>query len=125
MLNEVMYQREYLRGRLEQVKQDKKAIARTAFGLDDEEAPKNFKELKERIESGRYVVDEKLDEAIRGCSPLYAVRWRVPELKEDQAGYREFKRKLEKLYERARDDIRIMDVKEGLDAIRTFETATV
>lgn len=121
--NLVRDQMDYLRRRLDNVRQAKKDTAKVTFGLVDEDAPKNFKELQERIASGRYVADEKLEDYNYG--PLYAVRWRDPSLKEDSAGYREFKRKLEKLYDRAKDDIRILDVKDGLEALRTFESATV
>lgn len=118
-------QRKYLAQRADDIYYVKKTEARKTFGLEDTPQPKTVKEFIEFIKNDKFTVEEKyLDRrATPYCATDY-IRFRDPSIKEDQAGYDAFKDAISKALKTLKDDIVILDPKEGLEKLREFEAAT-
>jgi len=125
---EIRNQRKYLQDQLYRAKYAHYEPLQRAFGLRDEDAPRSPTELVERIKAGMYTVKpgETDAEGVEKFydSPMYYFRWRNPETKKDQEGYNAAKKLLEKAYTDAERVIMVGDAKEGLEAVKQYETAT-
>lgn len=125
---EIRLQRDYLLSRLNDIFQEKKdAAKRDLFFLFDDDAPKTFAEMQERIAAGKYALDEEKEKKYKsqGYGPLYFVKWRDPANKADQDGYLVWRKRAVKAYDAVKDDLRIKPVEQGLDALRAFESSTI
>lgn len=119
-------QRKYLAQRADEIYSAKKDEARKHFGLVDAPQPKTVKEFIDFIKEDKFTVEEKyLDRKLpyTGYAPEF-IRFRDPSIKEDQAGYDAFKDAASKALKTLKDDIVILDPKEGLEKLREFEAAT-
>jgi hypothetical protein len=117
-------QRSYLSRRLNDLEHSKQQEAMKTFGLVDDDAPVNVKELIERILAKQYVLDEK-KVTNRGYYNLQrGLRWRNPDLKEDQAGYDAFWSEFTKKQTATQDAISILPPADGLKALQEFEAWT-
>ena len=113
-------QREYLMDRLNDIRFHKEVALERAYGLTDDEPPRTAEDFLKRIEDGQYILRE--DNRYR--RDFYdRVRWRDPDLKEDQDGFHAATEILRAATTTTRDQILIMDPKDGLLAMQTFEAS--
>lgn len=97
---------------------------RRQFGLVDEDGPDSFEDLLARITAGKYVIsDENKVKATYG-GPLRYIKWRDPAIKEDRKGFDAAQKILYSARQDAERTIRISDPKEGLAALKSFESAS-
>lgn len=124
-LDPVKDQRRFLEGRLEEAYLAKREELRKQFNMIDDPAPKNPDELIERLASGRFVKLQKPDGAGDSWFRYHSVRgdwfqWRDPAAKADRPGYDAAKAALKAKRETVREDIRVLDPKDALAAVRAF-----
>lgn len=116
----------YLIHRIEEIWEKKDGELLTKFNFHGEPAPKTLEDLKDRLATGKYTVDESQfnkDGAYRGWnSILHAVTWRVTPF--DKAGYEAASKILNDAYQTAYDSIKVLTPEEGLKAVREFEAMT-
>jgi hypothetical protein len=93
---------------------------RALYGLTDDEAPRSWNELVERISAGRFMIPEDRKAKI-GYSPLLYVRWRDPAKKEDCDGFEKAEKLLYTAAERAKDAIMALPAPEGLKVLQEFQ----
>jgi hypothetical protein len=117
----VAQQKNYALNRLDSLKWNKREPMAVAFGLRDDDYPKNIKELRERFASGRYVIKGKDDDDFWGLGE--AIRFRDPAKKEDREGYDEAQEKMDAAYTAARDTIVLTDT-DPVKVLTDFESAT-
>lgn len=124
-------QRKYLLTRLYELNQDKEYAARKTFNIDDDPAPEGGDQLVERIKSGKFILNQELIDATNkegrffSMPCLYGIEWRDPAKPSDEAGFKAFRDKLNKLYTDTADTINIASPADGLVALKAFEAATV
>lgn len=122
---EAAVQRGVLKNYISEDAYSKKGKARKTFGLVEDDCPRNFLELKERIEKGLYVVDEKkIEDAPYTLNVFYGVKWRDPSVKEDKESYRAFKEAVEQKVDDLYLKIDILDPKDGLALVEEFKNWT-
>jgi len=115
--------RDHLMFRLNRIESNKVCDAERHFGLRDDELPATSKELVKRIQEGKFVLRERLeDDCYDG--PLDNIRWRDPNKVRDKDGYDAFYSKMLKDYADTQDIVAILDPAEGLKAVREFEAKT-
>lgn len=115
---------DYLEHRLSSIQWSKRAELRKQFGLEDDAAPETFSELQERLTSGKFIIaDDRKDKRV--YNPLQYVKWRDPAVKEDQKGFKEAEKKLDDLFIKTMDQIKILPQTDGLKALQEFESATI
>lgn len=113
-------QRSYLVDRLRTAFRTKDAALERKFGLRDDEEPRTFDEMIQRIKDGKYRLadgyksDQKLWEG-----PQYYIRWRSVD--KDQAGYDAAETILKTAYQAAMDIIKVKSLDDGLVALQAFE----
>lgn len=113
-------QRRYLLDRLDSIRWNKRHAMEKAFGLEDDDYPQTAEDFLKRIKDGRF----KLSEENRYCRTFHdRVRWRDPETKEDTEGFEAAKKVMDESVTAAKDQILIMDPKDGLLAMQTFEAS--
>lgn len=120
---ETQVQRSYLESRLYDIYCDKRKPLEALFGLEDDAAPKDNKELAERIKAGKFSIrgidtDEKVKSYYYWTD---MIRWRDPAMKADTEGFGAAKADLKAERQKALDIIKIDDPKAGLDAVKAFE----
>lgn len=94
-----------------------------AYGLQDEDSPKNAKDLVARIQSGKYILPEdKYD--YYNHNPTENIRWRDPELKEDKDGFKAAEHLLDVAFNDTRLAILVNEPIKGLDILREFKAKT-
>jgi len=126
---ETQDQRKYLSQRLENIFYSLREPLYAKFGLSDDMPPRTPKELKKRIEDGKFIIkgikegadlDDDEDEFYYG-SWAGMIRWRDPSVKADSEGYEAATKELGDLRQKTLDIIKIEDPKAGLEAIKAFE----
>src|SRR5260221_14595950 len=119
----------YVQSRAHEIFSNKDNEARTLFKLENDEAPKTFKEMQERIASGKYILDEKREayelEAGYYLEPLRFITWRDPAVPADQVGYDAFKTKLRTAYQTLEDEVNLGDPEGLLQSLKPFEALPV
>lgn len=110
----------FLLDSLYQTAEEKDLDLRKQFGLKDDDAPTNPKELVERIKAGKFTLPDETKRRYH-YSALDGIRWRDPDLKEDQAGYEAAWNAFRKAKETAHEDIMIKDGEAGLAALRALK----
>lgn len=117
--------RDHLNHRVDRIHRDLTTALQRKYGLVDDETPKTFKELLDRLTTGMYVIDKKYLELEeynpRNC--LLNVEWRDPSKESDQAGYNKANEKLTVAWRKVLDDVVILPVLEALASVREFEKA--
>jgi len=116
----------YLGERTYTIYHTKKNALRKEFNLDDDESPATPTELVERIKAGKFVIPEDYkDYRSYGCSERY-IKWRDPEAKKDEAGFKAAMKKLDAI-KVATEDFFVMsnDNAARLAKLQEFESATV
>lgn len=113
--------RSHLQSRLYDTREKKNVDLRRFFGLMDDEAPETAEDTIQRIKDGKYI--------LRPASDYYRtfrdrIRWRDPAKQEDEAGYEAAWEVLNKDFQDANDIITVLDVKDGLSALKQFESKT-
>jgi hypothetical protein len=112
--------RDYLSERLHTVYMEKDEAARRTFGLQDDERPKTIEEAVQRIKDGKYTITPKTPHVY--YSTWDRLRWRDPEVKEDNKGYEAEEKELDKKYQEIKDTIMISDSAEALKTLQAWET---
>lgn len=125
--------RDHLIVRLRNAKYKKERDAADVFNLYVYNSPKNFRELIAAIKDGKFQIDEKIakkmdariaDGEPTGChSPFYGIIWDGPQKDED--GYQAFLTDMGTAYTKAKDEILVLPIEKGLEALRTFEALEV
>lgn len=131
VMNTVDYsatQRRHLTERAYTVRFEKENELSKHFGLTDTPQPKTVKEFIEFIKTDKFTVgDEKnMDRKLRWSAWDAAewIRFRDPDIKEDQDGFDAAMELVNKDYKALKDDILILEPKEGLEKLRAFEEKT-
>lgn len=126
--SETSEQRGYLRSRLSDIFWSKNSDLRKTYGLEDMDAPKNLKELKQRLADGMYSFrknndgDDYEDDYEFGWNgPLHMIRWRDPAVKEDREGFDAAMKRMEEAKTKVADAIAIFEASEALAAVQEFE----
>lgn len=109
--------RNYLANRLYQETSEKVQDLRQDFGLVDDAAPDTAEDFLKRIKDGKFILREA---SIWNTTFEGRVRWRDPDLKEDNEGFDEATAKLGEARQAAEDVITIMPPEKGLEAFNTF-----
>lgn len=121
---EIERQRLFLVRELEFADDRMETKLRRQFGLLDDESPETFTELLARIQAGKYVIyDDKKDKPSYN-SGLQFIHWRDPAVKEDQKGFDVARKAMRTAKQDAERTIRVSYPKEGLAALKSFESAT-
>lgn len=121
--------RSYLLDRLSIANEAKYQAERKHFGMEDDDAPTTVAELVQRIKDGKFTVrPQYTGENAKRISyysemPVF-LRWRDPAVKEDDVGLTKARDVREKAHTEARDQAYIGDAKEGLAALKEFESKT-
>jgi len=110
---------DYLLRRLDNIYYAKEGALPKFYGLRDDDAPSDHKEMLERLNDGLYVIDEKHEG--RYWSAYEALHWRDPSVKQDAKGYAEAKNLLIAAKIAAKDLIMVKTADEGLEALQAFE----
>lgn len=102
------------------------------FNLHTDNSPKNFRELLSAIKDGKFTIDEKLaakidakilnDENFYG-SPFQGIIWDGP--KSDYEGHTDFTKALYVEFGKAKDEVLVLDLEKGLEALRRFQALEV
>lgn len=116
-------QRRYISERAYEVYYAKEFELKKAFGLTDTPQPETPKEFIQFIKEGKFILEEKYEDARLGYvwNVGSYIRFRDPKVKEDRKGYEAAKKLLDKDVQALRDDIAILDPKESLEKLRAFE----
>lgn len=120
---DVANSKDYLASRLSAIYHAKDHALRKDFGLDNDNEPRDGKEMVERILAGKYVL-----KTLKSCwdsTTSEQIIWRDPAIKEDRAGYKIAEKTLDDLRTKTKDEIKIFDPEKGLESLRAFETATI
>lgn len=132
--NTVANQRYHLQNRLSTMYRDHEKKLRGDFGLIDMKAPRTWKELLERIEAKQFIYDEEEekenldqfeDDFFCGEGPFMYIEWRDPSVKKDKAGYKAAMKLLDKAFNDVKDYIVILEPKDALTAVKSFENWTL
>lgn len=126
---ETQDQRKYLSNRLEEIYWAKIRPLEAQFGLTDDDRPTTPKELKKRIEEGKFIIkgikdaedDEDDEDDYFYNNWHHMLRWRDPAKKADHDGYEVANKELRALRQKTLDIIKIDEPKAGLDAIKALE----
>lgn len=129
---ETQDQRKYLSNRLDEIYYKLLRPLEAKFGLTDDDRPTSPKELKKRIEDGKFIIkglpddgeDEDEDDYCYYGSWAQMIRWRDPANKADHDGYATALKELQTLRQKTLDTIKIDEPKAGLDAIKALEAWT-
>ncbi len=123
--------RQYLENRLDRINYTKSNELYKLFGLNDDEEPKNYAEMKARLLAGKYtlpkdrVVDELYDDYDENGpysdNRILSLRWRDPAKYADKKGKAEAEKEMTTVYTAVKDQIKISDVAAGLVALQAFE----
>lgn len=117
-------QKRFLLNELSGVEDRQETKLRKQYGLMDDDEPRTFNELMARLKDGKYFIpDDKKDKDAWGYG-LNLVKWRDPAVKEDQKGFEAAQKIMRVSYTDAIRTIKISDPKEGLAALKSFESAT-
>lgn len=124
--------RDHLKTQLREARYEKMSEAAPVFNLNVNNTPKTFRDLIAAIKDGKFTIDEKFarkvdakianDEPI-WYSPLEGIIWDGPQ--QDYAGYRAFEDHLQKEYQKAKDEIIVLPLEQGLEALRRFQALEV
>jgi hypothetical protein len=118
-------QKNYFGNRAVEIFYAQKEALKNQFGLVDDEAPRNAKELAERIAAGKFVIDTEKKDSDWDFSIRRAFSWRDPSVKKDEDGYKAARKELDKKLTETKDIIvASTDAKEALEAVKSLETAT-
>ncbi len=124
--------RQHLLEQLRQTKWTKRDQAEKFFNLSVDSSPKNFRELLAAIKDGKFTIDEKraakIDAKILNGEPTYTgafdgIIWDGPQ--KDLKGYDKFFAYLEDEYQKAKDEIIVLSLEKGLEALRRFQDLEV
>ena len=129
---------QYLMGRLSNIHWELSVKLPKKFGYQDSEnSPNTLEELTERLASKKYMVmlksgetisakdyDPKVHKLCRYGSLFASILWQDPDIKEDEEGLKKAREELQAAYMDAKDQINIVDPKEGLEALKKFEIWT-
>jgi len=127
METETEKQRNYLINRLVNAGHEQMHQLERHFGIADDEAPKTWKDLTDRIAKGRYVLPKNDQEGFGSRSLYdldYTLRWRDPATVEDHEGFKVANEKRLAAQTAAKDQIMVSNPKEGLEALNTFTKTT-
>lgn len=114
----------YLQNRLDVITQKQVDKLLKEYNLIEEDYPHTPKELRERLESGRYVIptDEEWKRLrYNYCNVFDAIEWRDPKAEKDQDGYDEAREAFNESMRPVKDAINIQDPKEALATLQEFE----
>lgn len=112
----------FLNNHLENARTRKETELERHFGLIDDEAPRNPKELVERIKDGLYVIPEAYStEEGYLYNPSNYIEWRNPKVKKDKDGHLKAKKEMHEHYREAQRIIVLKDEEKGLAALEKFE----
>lgn len=119
--------RQHLIQQLRQSKWMKRYQAEKFFNLHVDNSPKNFRELLAAIKDGKFSIDEKraakIDAKILNGEPTYGaldgIIWDGPQ--KDCEGYEKFSTYLDDEYQKANDEIIVLPLEKGLEALRRFQ----
>lgn len=119
--------RSYLSDRVDETSSAKSYALRPVYFMDADDAPKTVKEMIERITAGKFIApDEKVDahqaESHYGYRPYNAIQWRTQPA--DSKGYWAAIEEVNKASTEAKDVIKTGTEKDGLDALRAFQSKT-
>lgn len=118
MLTETEKKTQYLAGRLENILYTTSDNLVEKFNIN-EVKPKNTKQAKEWLAAGGLTVTG--DDETR----YFNVVWNDPAKPRDDAGYKAAYSALHTSYQNALDTIKIAEPKDGLEALKAFETANL
>lgn len=124
MENDLLVQRRYLRNRLAEVYSEKRSEARKQFAIDNQDAPKNWQDLQDRIASGKFVLDTDAEKTNK-YGPFYNITWRDPAVPADRVSYDAWKVKAKAAGKAVEDDILVKDPTAALESLRAYEVATL
>lgn len=119
-VTEIDRQRSYLTGRLTGIVNDKEELARSFFGLVDDDRPRSPKEVVDRILAGQIVLPKDADKPSWEC-PLNRIRWRDPAKVENTTGFQTFLKTMETASVETLDTIITTDAATGLKAMQAFK----
>ena len=123
---DVQDQRKYLGKRIEEVYYEKRGPLEATFGLNDDEAPRDPKELKDRLDSGKYIIRglDKDADCYRYFHASELIQWRDPARKADQDGFEAARKALKAVRQEAVDVAKLKSIDEGFEQLKKLEAWT-
>lgn len=124
--------RDHLKAQLREARYEKMSEAAPLFNLNVNNTPKTFRDLIAAIKDGKFTIDEKFAKKVDAkiandepiwYSPLEGIIWDGPQ--QDYAGYHAFEDHLQKEYQKAKDEIIVLPLEQGLEALRRFQALEV
>lgn len=117
-------QRSYLYDRLYRLRDNKDEELQKLYNVSSPDAPKTMADLIERIKDGKFTEKKPKEEDDSWYEDTYWVywfNWRDPADKADKPGYKTARAKLFDAFARVKDDITVLDPKDALASVRTFD----
>lgn len=116
--------RQYLDGRLHNAKYPKRDALKQQYGLMDDDSPKTYAEVAERIKAGLFTLPSN-EENFDSYEMFEYLRWRDPAKKEDRPGFDAAEKKLDAAATAVKDAIWVKaNPEDALAALNAFEAAT-
>jgi len=114
---------DHLTERLSIATHDKKAAARKAFGLENDDRPRTPQSFIDRILAGKFVIPE--DRKTQNTyDPTDYIIWRDPAIKKDEVGYQIAEKAIEVASDDVMDIIIVKGNEAGLEAVNAFKAKT-
>lgn len=115
-------QAEFLKDRLETLKDNKKAALRAKFFINEPKSPSTLGELRARLAAGQFTIaDHGYTDDYRVYGADSWISWRTKDTQADQAGYDAAKAVLKAAAQKVADEIMSLDYNRGLTAVQQFE----